>query len=157
MHALSWCFEQGRAVLVLTLAACAPLGWAAPPASPRVLAGPEADAQCIAVLKQEVKARLHTLPAQEDLPKAWQQRVEAAFALSGEAYHQGMSEKDARALLDAAEITVATWPEAQRKAQAQRCEAEGRERLDQATALEKLVVRTAAQRWLQRERARPVS
>lgn len=125
-----------------------------PVPSPAALTGPEADALCIAVLKHEVKARLHDLPLAEAPPKAWQQRVEAAFALSGEAYHQGLSEKEARALLDTAEKTIAPWPEARRQAEALRCEAEGLVRLKEASPLEQMVVRKGAQRWLRRERAR---
>ena len=129
--------------------------WSAPPlASAIPPTGPEADALCIAVLKQDVKAHLHD-EAAVDMPlNTWQLRVEAAFALSGEAYHQGLSEKEARALLDVAERTVAIWSDPQRKAQVLRCEAQGRERLKEASPLEKLVVRKGAQRWLQRERAR---
>lgn len=125
-----------------------------PVPSPAALIGPEADALCIAVLKQDVKAHLHDEAAVDVPLNTWQSRVEAAFALSGEAYHQGLSEKEARALLEVAERTVVHWPEARRQVEVLRCEAEGRTRLKEASPLEKLVVRKGAQRWLQRERAR---
>lgn len=153
-------FASGRVALRLALLAgalaCAGVMARGPVPSPATQTRPEADAHCIALLKQDVKARLHDLAPTDELPKAWQQRVEAAFALSGEAYHQGLSEKEARALLDAAEKTVALWPEARRQAEVLRCEEEGRARLKEASPLEKLVVRKGAQRWLQRERARQV-
>lgn len=160
MNATHWCWRTCcGASLAILCALGSPLaaGAASPPAAAPVLAGPEADALCIAVLKQDVQAHLPELSGNEELSKALQHRVEAAFALSGEAYHQGISEKEARALLDVAEKTVATWPEPRRKAQVVRCETEGRERLSEASVLEKWVVRKGAQRWLQRERARLAS
>lgn len=115
------------------------------PASPFEVA-----AECVAVLKQELKPRLHANPTEQE-NDAWKRQAEGAFAHAGDAYHAGVSEEQAQQMLDSAEERVATWPLGKVNRQAGICLREGNRLLERATPVEKLIVRNAAKRWLARQ------
>jgi len=104
----------------------------------------------VAVLKQELKPRLHANPTEQE-SDAWKRQAEGAFAHAGDAYHAGVSEEQAQQMLDNAEERVATWPPGKVSRQASICLREGNRLLEQATPVEKLIVRNAAKRWLARQ------
>jgi len=110
----------------------------------------ESAAECVAVLKQDLRSRLHAHPsAQEN--DTWIQQAESAFAHAGGAYQAGVSEEQAQQMLDRAEEHVARWPDHKIAQQASRCQREGLRLLERASALERLIVRKAARRWLGRQ------
>ena len=110
-------------------------------------------ALCVAALEREVKSDLHPKPTPEER-KQWQQRLESAFAHTGQSYLAGLSGEGSKALLHAAETTVASWPESRLKLQAESCHAQGLTLLNQASGLEQLIVRKAATRLLDKELAK---
>lgn len=133
--------------LLLSLSFTAGLSLARTPSEP---SPHEAAAECVAVLKQELKPRLHAQPtAQEN--DAWKRQAESAFAHAGGAYNAGVSEEQAQQILDSAEERVAQWPGKKITRQASLCQREGLRLLEQATPLEKIIVRNAARRWLTRQ------
>jgi hypothetical protein len=110
----------------------------------------EAAAECVAVLKRELKPRLHTQPtAQEN--DDWKRQAESAFAHAGGAYNAGVSEVQAQQMLDSAEERVAHWPDSKITRHATTCQQEGQRLLQQAAPLEKMIVKNAARRWLTRQ------
>lgn len=138
----------GAALLVFCVGFAASIAMARtpkPPASPFEVA-----AECVAVLKQDLKSQLHARPtAQEN--DAWKRQAESAFAHAGDAYHAGVSEEQAQQMLDSAEERVAAWSADRVKRQSRLCLQEGSRLLDQATPVDKLIVRNAAKRWLARQ------
>lgn len=110
-------------------------------------------ALCVATLEREVKSSLHPDPTQQERGQ-WQQRLEGAFAHMGDAYRDGLSGNAGKALLHAAESEVATWPPDRLEPQARSCELQGNTLLQQASGLQKLLVRRSAQRLLERELAK---
>lgn len=110
----------------------------------------EGAAECVAVLKQDLKPRLHAQPTEQE-NDAWKRQAEGAFAHAGDAYQAGVSEEQAQQMLDSAEERVATWPPSKVTRQAAICLREGTRLLERATPVEKLIVRNAAKRWLARQ------
>ncbi len=138
---------------ILTLAIGLPAWWAfvAPAfASAPAEAGFEPAAECVAVLKQDLKSRLHPAPAAAEKDR-WKQQAESAFAYAGGAYQAGVTEERARAMLDQAEEAVRIWPADKVARQASTCLQHGHQLLTAASVLEKMVIRTAADRWLTKE------
>ena len=108
---------------------------------------------CVAALEGEIKSGLHAEATAAELDR-WQRRAESAFAHTGQAYLDGLSEEQAKPLLHAAETVVASWP-AQRLAQhAQACHAQGQALFKRASGVQQWVVRRSAQRWLKKELAK---
>ena len=108
---------------------------------------------CVAALEGEIKSGLHAGATTTELDR-WQRHAESAFAHTGQAYLDGLSEEQAKPLLHAAETVVASWP-AQRLAQhAQACHAQGQALFERASGVQQWVVRRSAQRWLKKELAR---
>lgn len=110
----------------------------------------EAAAECVAVLKQDLKPRLHATPTAQE-SDAWRRQTESAFAHAGEAYHAGVSEEQAQRMLDRAEARVAAWSASKVSRQAGICLRDGHRLLELATPVDKLIVRNAAKRWLARQ------
>lgn len=110
-------------------------------------------ALCVAALEREVKSDLHAKPTARERDQ-WRIRLESAFALTGDSYLKGLSGHESKALLHAAESTVASWPEQKLRSQAESCHAQGRILLDQASGLEQIIVRKAATRLLDKELAK---
>ena len=107
-------------------------------------------ALCVAALEREVKSDLHANPTPQE-QKQWQLRLESAFAHAGQAYLDGLSDDESKALLHAAESTVASWPEQRLKPYAQSCHEQGQVLFDQASGLQQLILRNSAKRVLNRE------
>lgn len=110
----------------------------------------DAAAECVAVLKQDLKPRLHATPTAQE-SDAWKRQTESAFAHAGEAYHAGVSEEQAQRMLDSAEARVAAWSASKVARQAGICLRDGLRLLERATPVDKLIVRNAAKRWLARQ------
>lgn len=108
---------------------------------------------CVAALEREVKSDLHANPTPQER-KQWQLRLESAFAHTGHAYLDGLSGDESKALLHAAESTVASWPEQRLKPYAQSCHEQGQVLFDQASGLQQLILRNSAKRVLNRELAK---
>lgn len=110
-------------------------------------------ALCVAALERDVKSGLHANPTAQER-KQWQLRLESAFAHTGKAYLDGLSGDESKAVLHAAETTVASWPEPRLKPYAQSCHEQGLVLLKQAPGLQQLIVRNSARRLLNRELAK---
>ena len=108
---------------------------------------------CVAALEREVKSDLHANPTPQERNQ-WQLRLESAFAHTGQAYLDGLSGEESKALLHAAESTVASWSEQRLNPSAQSCHEQGQALLKQAPGLQQLVVRNSAKRLLNRELAK---
>ena len=110
-------------------------------------------ALCVAALEREVKSDLHANPTPQE-QRQWQLRLESAFAHTGQAYLDGLSDDESKALLHAAESTVASWPEQRLKPYAQSCHEQGQVLFNQASGLQQLILRNSAKRLLNRELAK---
>lgn len=108
---------------------------------------------CVAALERDIKAGLHPGPAADEVQQ-WRLRLESAFALTGQAYLDGLSGEQAKQLLRRAEADVAAWPERRLERQAQACHEQGQVLFERASGLQKALVRRSAQRWLDRELAK---
>ena len=140
-------------MLVLLLASTgAQAGQAGMPPAPTASHFSEV-ALCVAALEREVKSDLHANPTPQE-QKQWQLRLESAFAHTGHAYLNGLSGDESKALLHAAESTVASWPEQRLKPYAQSCHEQGQALLDQAAGFQQLIVRNSAKRLLNKELAK---
>ena len=110
-------------------------------------------ALCVAVLEREVKSGLHPDPTPQEREQ-WQRRLESAFAHIGNAYLSGLSGSEGKALLRSTEASVSHWPEKKLKPQAQSCHEQGQALLGQALGLQKMIVRSSAERLLNKELAK---
>lgn len=110
-------------------------------------------ALCVAVIERAVKSELQPDPTPQQRQQ-WQHRLESAFAHMGEAYLDGLSGDAGRALLQAAESEVVSWPPGRLEPQARSCEREGLTLFQQASGLQQLLIRRSAQRLLERELAK---
>ena len=110
-------------------------------------------ALCVAVLEREVKSALHPDPTPQEREQ-WQRRLESAFAHIDNAYLSGLSGSEGKALLRSAEASVSHWPEKRLKPQAQSCHERGQALLGQALGLQKMIVRSSAERLLNKELAK---
>lgn len=110
-------------------------------------------ALCVAVIERAVKSELQPDPNPQQRQQ-WQHRLESAFAHMGDAYLDGLSGDAGKALLQAAESDVASWPPSRLEPQARSCEREGLTLFQQASGLQQLLIRRSAQRLLERELAR---
>jgi hypothetical protein len=108
---------------------------------------------CVAALESEIKSGLHAGATAAELDR-WQRRAESAFAHTGHAYLDGLSEERAKPLLHAAKAVVATWPADRLAQHAQACHAQGQALFEQASGVQQWVVRRSAQRWLRKELAK---
>lgn len=100
--------------------------------------------QCAAVLKSDVERRSAQPAAAQAQRARLLQETEAAFAFVGEAYRRGLRKPEADAMLDAASREQAGWRDAQRQTLLQACLGEARVLLDEANAVERLLVRRTA-------------
>ena len=101
-------------------------------------------AQCAAVLKTDVQRRT-ARPADAQAQRALLVReTEAAFTYVGESYRRGLRKPEADAMLEAATREQTGWRDEQRQALLQACMAEARQILDEANAIERLLVRRSA-------------
>lgn len=121
----------------------------APPADARF----NEAALCVAALERDVKSGLHPNPTPQQRAQ-WQQRLESAFAHLGDAYLDGLSGNAGKALLQSAESEVASWPASLLEPHVRACEREGLVLFQQASGLQKLLIRRSAQRLLERELAK---
>ncbi len=110
-------------------------------------------ALCVAVLEREVKSSLHVDPTPQEREQ-WQRRLESAFAHIGNAYLDGLPGSEGKALLRSTEAAVSHWPEQRLKPQAQTCHEQGQALLGQAMGLQKMIVRSSAERLLNKELAK---
>ena len=108
---------------------------------------------CVAALEREIKSGLHAGATTTELDR-WQRRAESAFAHTGQAYLDGLSEQQAKPLLRAAETAVASWPTDRLARHTQACHTQGQALFEQASSLQQWVVRRSAQRWLKKELAK---
>lgn len=139
------------ALTALLLAGPCPMAGASQAGTPAEPGNPfEPAAECVAVLKQDLKPRLHLQPTAQENDQ-WKQQAESAFAFAGGAYHAGVSEEQAQQMLDNAEERVAAWAPEKVSRQAGACSNQGSQLLARATPIEKIVVRSAAKRWLARQ------
>ena len=113
----------------------------------------DATAQCVAVLKRDIKMRLHPNPGADETQQ-WRLQLESAFAQIGQAYLDGLSGEQGQQLLQRAETDVAAWPERRLERQAQACHEQGQLLFERAYGWQKALVRRSAQRWLERELAK---
>lgn len=110
-------------------------------------------ALCVAVLEREVKSSLHVDPTSQEREQ-WQHRLESAFAHIGNAYLSGLSGSEGKALLHSTAASVSHWPEQRLKPQAQTCHEQGQALLGQALGVQKMIVRSSAERLLNKELAK---
>ena len=108
---------------------------------------------CVAAIEGQIKSELHAAATAAEFDR-WQRRAESAFAHTGQAYLDGLSEQQAKPLLHAAETVVARWPAERLTRHAQTCHEQGHALFEQASGLQQWVVRRSAQRWLKKELAK---
>lgn len=120
-----------------------------PPTDSQFLAA----ALCAAALERDVKSSLHSHPT-APVRSQWQHRLESAFAHLGDAYLNGLSAEAGKDLLQQAESSVADWPQDRLTQHVGSCERHGITLFEQASGLQKLLIRRSAQRLLDKELAK---
>jgi len=130
----------------LALAPLAGTALAAPAAAPHAAA-------CVAALKANETSLAATLKAGEPVEPELLTVVRSGIAIIGTQYLAGLRESEARKLLEAAEKDFQALPRSAAEARQAQCLQEGQALYKNASAFERSLITTAAQRRIKRLRA----
>ncbi|MDQ6629881.1 MAG: hypothetical protein M3Z29_15765 [Pseudomonadota bacterium] len=110
-------------------------------------------AACVAALAAQESSLIETLKAGAAVEPELQKVVRSGITLIGTQYLAGLREAEARQLLKAAERDFQALPQASAEARQSECLNEGEALYARASALERSLISTAAERRIKRLRA----